>query len=108
MPGGVTPADSEWSGIKSGEPVSITASLDTRAALLEPVLLLLGQDDPLGVLLPVTLVGETAPRWIVCEKELVAKCRAIPINAQVNFAGSAIGPGILWKPKRLTADNFDD
>lgn len=108
VPGGVLATDSEWSGIKSGQPVSITASLDPRAAPLGPLLALLGQSDPLGVLLPVTLVGETQPRWVVCDTDLAAKCVSIPLNAEVHFAGTPIGPGLLWKPKRLTAANFND
>lgn len=108
IPGGVTAADAEWSGIKSGPTVSILASLDTRVAALGPLLTLTGQADPVGVLLPVTLVGETAPRWVLCSDKLVVKCNAIPLNARVNFAGLPIGPGILWRPSRLTAAGVND
>lgn len=108
IPGGVTAADAEWSGIKSGPTVSIVASLDPRIAALGPLLTLTGQADPVGVLLPVTLVGETAPRWVLCESKLVAKCNAIPLNASVSFAGLPLGPGILWRPSRLTAKGVND
>jgi len=108
IPGGVSPADAEWSGIKSGATVSILASLDPRATALTPLLALTGQADPVGVLLPVTLVGETIPRWVLCEAKLAQKCNSIPLNAHVSFAGLPVGPGILWRPSRLTAAGTDD
>ena len=108
VPGGVTPADAEWSGVKSGQAVSIVGTVDPRAGAAAVVLDLLGQADPVGVLLPVTLIGETQPRWVLCTDAFAAKCRAIPLNAKVNFAGQPIGPGVLWKPSRLTADDFND
>lgn len=118
VPGGVTPADAEFSGVKSGEPISLTAHLAKAVSQTEPraqnianllsVLNIFGVDDPLGVLLPITLVGETNPRFVICERELVVKCKNIPLNAKVNFAGEAVGGGVLWRPKRLTADNFND
>jgi hypothetical protein len=111
IPGGVTASDAEWSGIKSSSHISITgiAAADPRAQAAIGILDILGQSDPLGVLLPVTLVGETVPRWILCEAGPMAdKCRQIPLNAKVHFAGSPIGPGLLWRPTRLTADDFND
>lgn len=116
IPGGVTASDAEWSGIKSGEPISIVGSiiaLDDRAQAVSNLLSMLGQNQQdtlgLGVLLPVVIIGETQPWWILCNTdEMVDKCRRIPINAKVHFAGSPIGPGLLWKPSRLTADDFND
>lgn len=103
MPGGVTAADAEWSGVKTGQTVSIIGSLDPRAATVGILLQALGQDDPLGVLLPLTLPGETQPRWVLCEAKLAHECNIIPLNVKVDFAGSPIGPGLLWRPTRLKA-----
>lgn len=103
MPGGVSPSDAEWDGVKTGEVVSIASQLDPRAAALETVLGLLGQGTQLGVLMPVTVAGETQPRWILCLGDFTAKCAGIPINSAVHFAGSPIGPGLVWRPSRLTA-----
>lgn len=108
LPGGPTMSDAEWFGIKSGPAVSIIGTVDDRAASAALILQTLGQTDPLGVLLPVTLLGETQPRWILCTGKLAAKCQAFPLNAKIHFAGQVVGPGILWKPTRLTADDFDD
>lgn len=108
VPGGVTAADAEWSGVKSGPPVSIVGAIDPRAATVAALLEGLGQEDPVGVLLPLTLIGETKPRWVLCADELAAKCREIPLNAKVKFSGQPIGPGLLWKPSRLVADDFND
>jgi hypothetical protein len=119
-PGGVTAADEEWSGRKSGEVVSILGTGDPRAAAASAVFDLLGNPvfSTLGVLLPVTMLGEVAPRWIWCNgegkdptscKACPAYCSAIPLGAEVNFAGKPVGPaGLLWRPKRLTADPFND
>lgn len=104
MPGGVTPSDAEWTGVKSGPPVSVASSLDPRAAALDTILGLIGQGNSLGVVMPVLLPGETQPRWILCTGDFTQKCVNIPINTKVKFAGSPIGPGILWKPSRLTVD----
>jgi hypothetical protein len=108
----VSAKDAEWSGIKSGEPVSVTASIggavDERAGLLATLLAASGQGDPLGVLMPLLIVGETAPRWVLCDEKLTLKCKQIPLNAEVKFAGRPIGPGLIWKPSRLTAANFND
>lgn len=111
IPGGVTASDSEWHGVKSGPHISITgiAAADPRAQAAIGILDILGQSDPLGVLLPVTMIGETVPRWVLCEAGTFAdKCKQIPLNAKVHFAGNPIGPGLLWRPTRLTADDFND
>ncbi len=118
-PGGVTAADEEWTGHKSGPVVSILGSADPRAAAASAVVDLLGNPalSILGVLLPVTRVGDLEPRWIWCNGQGIdptdcefcpAYCDAVPMGAEVSFAGSPVGPGILWIPKRLTAKPFDD
>jgi hypothetical protein len=104
MPGGVTPSDAEWSGVVTGPAVSIAAHLDQRAAAVEAILSL-GQPSPLGVLLPVGIPGETTPRWILCTGDFVDRCRRYPVNTPIRFAGQAIGPGLLWRPSRLTASD---
>lgn len=100
----------EWDGIKSGQPASLTASLDPRLEALGALLALTGEADPLGVLLPVTKIGETTPRWVVCSAgKMAEKCRAIPLNAKVHVTGEPSGPmGIFYRASRLTADNFND
>jgi hypothetical protein len=45
---------------------------------------------------------------VLCTEDWSLKCQQIPINAQVHFAGRPIGPGLLWKPSRLTAGSFND
>ena len=107
IPGGVTAADAEWSGV-AGAPISVVGSIastakpdDPRIAAAVALLQLAGLQDPLGVLLPVTPPGETAPRWVLCTAEWAAKCQAVPLNAHVEFGGSPIGPGVLWRPSRL-------
>jgi hypothetical protein len=108
LPGGPTMADAEWDGVKSGEPMSIIGTLDSRAEAATLLLQALGQADPLGVILPVTPIGQSLPRWVLCKDELAAKCRAIPLNAEVHFSGQVIGSGPLWLPTRLTASHHDD
>lgn len=105
IPGGVTAADAEWSGVKSGPVISMTASLssDPRAAALATLLASVGQNDPLGVLLPLTVAGETVPRWVFCDQTWAEQCSTIKVNVMVDFAGSPIGPGLLWRPSRLKA-----
>lgn len=109
---GVRAADAEFHGTKAGEPISLTATvagtLNDRAALAATLLGALGHSDPLGVLLPVAVVGEAQPRYVLCVDAMAEKCRQIPINAEVSFAGRPIGPGLLWKPSRLTAANYND
>lgn len=103
----VSAADAEWSGV-SGLPVSLVSTLlqpggvpDPRGAAAAAILELSGLPDQLGVLLPLTPAGETTARWVLCTAEWAAKCRAVPINSRVDFAGSPVGPGVLWRPKRL-------
>lgn len=102
----VSATDAEWSGV-AGAPISVTGSVvasansDPRTAAAISLLELGGLQDPLGVLLPVTAPGETSPRWVLCTAQWAAKCRAVPLNAKVDFAGAPIGPGILWRPSRL-------
>jgi hypothetical protein len=113
IPGGVSPSDAEWSGVKSGPVVSVVGIADPRAEAAITLLELLGQADPLGlgVLMPVTMVGEEQPRWVLCAEGkdgYAEKCRAIPLMAEVHFAGRPLGPGLLWLPTRLTASDFND
>lgn len=104
FPGGVTASDAEWSGIKTGPAVSIIGSLDSRVAPLAAIAAAFGQNDPIGVLLPLTPAGDTSPRWVICSEKLAAVCNGIPINTRVHFAGQAVGPGVLWRPTRLRAE----
>lgn len=113
----VTAADAEWKGVKSGEVQSATlflARLDPQVAklldtpgfgaILAPAI---GQRDPIGNMMPVTLVGESIPRWVFCDAATLAKkCSAIPLNAAVSFAGQPVGA--YWRPKRLTAAGVND
>ena len=103
VPGGVAAADAEWDGV-AGPVVSIAGSVDPRAAQAITVLSLLGQSgqlDQLGLLLPLTVAGETQPRLVLCLGQWAARCRAIPVNSAVHFAGSPVGLA-WWSPKRLS------
>jgi hypothetical protein len=108
----VSSADAEFSGVKSGPAVSAASTINPDAGRLSSILTALGQDDPLsqylGVVMPVLLLNETEPRWILCADKLIKKCQGIPLNAKVQFSGKAIGPGLLWRPSRLTAEGYDD
>jgi hypothetical protein len=107
-PGGATIADLEFDGVKSAEVVSVIGTIDSRVAAVSVLLEALGQADPVGVLMPITPIGSTEVRWVLCAEQWAAKCRAIPLQAKVHFAGQPIGPGLLWKPSRVTADDFND
>lgn len=107
-PGGVTAADEEWAGVKSGEVVSIIGMVDPRAAAASAVLEGLGAQDPFGVLMPLTMVGEKLPRWVKCVDEFTKRCRDYPLQTRVHFAGTLEGNGPLWVPKRLRGDGFPD
>lgn len=108
----VSSADIEFSGIKSGPVISAASAINPQAAQLSTLLSTLGQDNPLnqylGVLMPVLMIDATEPRWILCTDEWVAKCEGIKLNAKVQFSGKVIGPGLVFKPTRLTAEQFDD
>jgi hypothetical protein len=106
---GVTAADAEFSGVKSGPAISAAGAINPEAGQLSSILAALGQGDPLsqlGVIMPVLLLSETQPRWILCAgDEMIKKCQGIPLNAKVQFSGQPIGPGLLWRPTRLTIDH---
>lgn len=107
----VSAADAEFTGVKSGPVVGVTPTLagalpDPRASALADLLGAFGQSDPVGVLMPVSLVGETAPRWVLCADRFREKCQQIPVNSVIHFAGRPAG--IFWRPSRLTADGFND
>jgi len=103
IPGGVSPSDAEWDGVKTAEVVSIAGAIDPRAAAIETILGFLGRGNQLGVLMPVAVAGETQPRWVLCTGDFTTKCASIPINTKVHFAGAALGPGLVWRPTRLTS-----
>jgi hypothetical protein len=97
-------SDLELVGIKTGPVVPVQAApADHFDEAPRQVLdQLLGQ-GPVGVLLPITQVGETAPWWIFCPAgELQARCEEIPANARVTFAGQPLGRGTVLLPTRLT------
>jgi hypothetical protein len=101
---GASTSDLKFEGVKSGPAVVIQAipvgNLDerTRTSLEE----LLGA-KPVGVLLPITRVGETKPWWVFCPAgEMEQTCTSIPSNARVAFSGQPLGVGGVWVPTRLT------
>jgi hypothetical protein len=101
-----TLADLQLVGVRSGPLVPVQAGAGTVAVLGEETRQeltgLLGE-APLGVLLPISRVGETTPWWIFCPAgELQARCEEIPPNAQVNFTGHPLGRGAVLLPTRLT------
>lgn len=103
----VSAQDSEWTGV-SGQAVSVLGSLDERAATVMQIMTAFGQGDPFGVILPVSLQGSPVQRWILCTDEYTAKCKQIPVNSVIHFAGRPIESGLLWKPTRLTVEGFND
>lgn len=112
----VTAADAQWQGVKVGDPVALTPLLlggaagvsgqDERLVGLAGLLLATSGEDPVGVLMPVSLIGETTVRWVLCDKQFVAKCKGIPLHAKVSVAGTYMGG--VWRLSRLTAENFND
>lgn len=106
----VTASDIEFSGKKTGEVMPLTVSLagvlDERLGSIAQLLSSLGQDDPLGVIMRLDVVGEISPRYILCTEQWVAKCKGIVVNDTVHFAGKPAG--LYWRPSRLTAEHFND
>ena len=99
-----TLADLQMTGVKSGPliPVQAGATSFPGADIQQELASVLGQ-APLGVLLPISRVGETAPWWIFCPAgELQALCEEIPSNAQVTFSGRPLGRGVVLLPTRLS------
>ena len=100
-------SDLKLVGVKTGPPVPVqaapAASTDPTAEATRLVLTQLFGQGPVGVLLPITEVGKTAPWWIFCPAgELQARCEAIPPNARVTFSGQPLGRGTVLLPTRLT------
>lgn len=112
IPGGVTPADAEWTGIVTGEPISIIATAgqatNTDPATLSALTLALtltGHTDLLGTLLPVRVKGEESPRWVICSgEEWVKRCGELKPMTQIKFAGSLKSP-LIWKPASIRVDD---
>jgi len=106
-------ADLKLIGVKTGPavplqaaPVPATASASTATtadeATRQAVTQILGQ-GPVGVLLPITEVGKTAPWWIFCPAgDMQTRCEQIPPNARVTFSGQPLGRGTVLLPTRLT------
>ncbi len=111
-------ADLKLIGIKTGPAVPLQAAPVPAASVAAPaasaaaaiadeatrqtVTQLLGQ-GPVGVLLPITEVGKTAPWWIFCPAgDMQTRCEQIPPNARVTFSGQPLGRGTVLLPTRLT------
>lgn len=96
-------ADLQLVGVKTGPLVPVQAGTsaipDRDVKELADVL----GHSPLGVLLPITKVGETTPLWIFCPAgKFQKRCEEIPSNARVRFAGQPLGRGGLFFPTHLT------
>jgi len=102
-----TLADLQMVGVKTGPLVPVQAGAAGTSFIPgeeahQELAQVLGQ-APLGVLLPVTRVGETTPWWIFCPAgELQKRCEEIPPNARVAFTGHPLGHGAVLLPTRLT------
>jgi hypothetical protein len=102
-----TLADLQMTGVKTGPLIPVQAgtagtSFGLGQEIQQELAGALGQ-APLGVLLPISRVGETTPWWIFCPAgELQAICEEIPPNAQVTFAGRPLGRGVVLLPTRLS------
>jgi hypothetical protein len=101
-------ADLKLVGVKTGPAIPLqaapaaTPATAADEATRQAVTQLLGQ-GPMGVLLPITEVGKTAPWWIFCPAgDMQTRCEAIPPNARVTFAGQPLGRGAVLLPTRLT------
>ena len=100
-----TLADLQMVGVKTGPlvPVQAAPSADPDAGAQPELTQLLGEAPAVGVLLPITRVGETTPWWIFCPAgELQKRCEEIPPNARVTFTGHPLGRGAILLPTRLT------
>ena len=100
-------SDLKLTGVKTGPVLPIQpATADAVAPADEATLQAITQirrQGPVGVLLPVTQVGETTPWWIFCPAgALQARCEEIPLNARVTFSGQPLGHGMVLLPNRLT------
>lgn len=98
-------ADLHMIGISSGPLVPLEAGTPAAAPgkeLPQELTEILGKAR-LGVLLPITKVGETTPWWIFCPPgELQKRCEEIPANARVSFTGLPLGHSGLFLPTHLT------
>jgi hypothetical protein len=104
-----TLTDLQMIGVKTGPLVPVQATTAAASpSILGPdiqqeLASVLGQAPALGVLLPITRVGETTPWWIFCPAGALQKrCEEIPPNARVNFTGKPLAGGVLLLPTRLT------
>ena len=98
--------DLQMVGIKTGPSIPVKAGTFVTSATLGKEALqelndALGQAS-LGILLPITKVGETIPWWIFCPAgELQKRCDEIPRNARVTFTGHPLGRGSVYLPTHL-------
>jgi hypothetical protein len=102
-----TLSDLKLTGIKTGPVLPVQATPAESASSADPATLQaitqLRTQGPVGVLLPVTKVGETTPWWIFCPAgEQQARCESIPLNSRVTFSGQPLGHGMVLLPNRLT------
>jgi hypothetical protein len=100
-----TLSDLVLTGIKTGPTIPVQAA-PTNGLTEEAdpqFTTLLGEGPAVGVLLPITQVGETTPWWIFCPAgDLQQRCQEIPANARVTFTGKPLGRGTVLLPTRLT------
>jgi hypothetical protein len=98
-------SDLKLTGIKTGPAIPLQAE-PAGSPLDDATLQAISQirrQAPVGLLLPVTQVGDTMPWWIFCPAgELQALCESIPVNARVTFSGQPLGHGMVLLPNRLT------
>jgi hypothetical protein len=103
-----TLSDLKLTGIKTGPAIPVQAEPATSAGVplddaTQQAISQIRRQGPVGILLPVTKVGETTPWWIFCPAgELQAQCESIPANARVTFSGQPLGHGMVLLPSRLT------
>lgn len=113
IPGGVTPADAEWTGVVSGPAIPLLATatqaggVDLDPATLSAITLALtltGHADFLGSLLPVQVIGELSPRWVLCSGEWMARCSELKPLTKIRFAGRLKSP-LIWQPVSIRVDD---
>jgi len=106
LPGGVTASNAEWDGVVTGPSVSAVATLasigssDPKLTFFSNLISAVSQ-DPIGVFLPVVVMGETSPRFILCTEKFISVCQSLQVNTAIHFAGDPLGSGVLWKPTMI-------
>jgi len=102
-------ADMELRGF-AGEQVPLNATA-AEVAIQDPLVSaalsqLLTRGEPLGVLLPVNVIGEYAPKFVICTGRFAVIAAKIEQNAEVRVWGQQ--SGMFVRPSRITCADCPD